>query len=153
MAHPATRILRPQRKQLRPGVGFTALPGARTRGHGQPPSQAKIRWACQLKTASRLFCWSPGTPRKLREIAKLLFWVFGGNLGKLLEKSVNFPLTHIYLFRETAALQCYSLLSYFFSERKHLLGFEEEYHRSRCCTVGLAYFASPGWSTCCSPFL
>lgn len=153
MAHPAARILRLQRKRLRPGVGFIALLGARTQGHGQPLSQAKSRWACQLKTASHLFCWSPRTPRKLREIAKLVFWVFSGNLGKLLEESANFPLTHIYLFHETAALQGYSLLSYFFSERKYLFGFEEEYHRSRCCTVGLAYFASPGWSTCHSPFL
>lgn len=67
---------------------------------------ASSRWAlrggcCQPPTAACLFGWSPGMLSKLWQIAKLTVWeVFSRNFNKLLEKYINFPLTHIYLFQK-----------------------------------------------------
>lgn len=83
-----------------------------------------------------LGCWESS--------GRLQYWlseqVFSRNFNKLLEKYINFPLTHIYLFQKLQHSNIILFCPTYFSERKYLLGFEQEYYQSWCCSVGLAYF-------------
>lgn len=108
---------------------------------------ARSRWAlhggcCQPPTVSLPFRVAPWDAERALADCKTDFLskCLAGTSANFWKSTWIFHWPIFICFKNCSTATLYYFVLLFFSERKYLLGFEQEYYRSWCCTVGLAYF-------------